>query len=480
MSDVDYAALIPNNVDLASDVRLQRALEAWYPKYIDWWKNMGPVGSQDYEVYLRTAVGVDAEGWAKFGYVKMPEYRWGILLAPQQEGRTIAFGQHKGEPVWQDLPGEYRAMLRRLVVIQGDTEPASVEQQRILGQTAPSLYDMRNLFQVNVEEGRHLWAMVYLLQKYFGRDGREEAEDLLQRASGDAEKPRILGAFNEATPDWLSFFMFTTFTDRDGKMQLESLANSGWDPLARTTRFMLTEEGHHMFVGRTGVERVIQKTCEIMQQHGVTDPADKEAVRRHGCIDLATIQRKINFHYSVTLDLFGAEISTNAANSFNAGLKGRFREPMIDDDHQLESDTYPVARVVDGTVQVVDTPALSAINARLCDDFIADCEKVMLRWNRVFQAHDLDYSLKLPHRAFHRAVGEFANAFATDNGEIVSATEWHERKDEWLASESDHEYILSLMQQVTTPGKYAPWISAPRAGINGQPGEFEYVKLAAA
>jgi len=479
MSEVDYAALIPNNVDLASDARLQRALEAWYPKYLEWWRSKGPVGFQDFEVYLRTAVGVDSEGWAKFGYVKMPEYRWGILLAPQEEGRTIAFGQHKGEPVWQDVPGEYRAMLRRLVVIQGDTEPASVEQQRFLGQTAPSLYDMRNLFQVNVEEGRHLWAMVYLLQKYFGRDGREEAEQLLQRTSGDQDKPRILGAFNEATPDWLSFFMFTTFTDRDGKMQLESLANSGWDPLARTTRFMLTEEGHHMFVGRTGVERVIQRTCEVMKEHGITDPTDKEAVRKYHAIDLATIQKKINFHYSVTLDLFGSEISTNAANSFNAGLKGRFREPLIKDDHQLEGDTYPVARVVDGKIQDVDTAAISAINARLCDDYIDDCEKVMLRWNRVMKAFDLDYSLKLPHRAFNRAVGEFADVFATDAGELIAESEWQDRNSEWLPSESDLEYILSLMQQETGIGKYAPWIAPPKAGINGQPGDFEYVKLAA-
>jgi hypothetical protein len=112
---------------------------------------------------------------------------------------------------------------------------------------------MRNLFQVNVEEGRHLWAMVYLLQKYFGADGRDEADDLLRRRSGDEEAPRMLGAFNEATPDWLSFFMFTFFTDRDGKMQLESLAQSGFDPLSRTCRFMLTEEAHHMFVGETGV-----------------------------------------------------------------------------------------------------------------------------------------------------------------------------------------------------------------------------------
>ena len=152
----------------------------------------------------------------------MPEYRWGILLAPPEENRKIPFGEHIGEPVWQEVPGEYRAMLRRLVVIQGDTEPASVEQQRHLGKTAPSLYDMRNLFQINVEEGRHLWAMVYLLHKYFGRDGRDEADDMLRRRSGSADAPRMLGAFNEATPDWLSLFMFTFFTDRDGKMQLES------------------------------------------------------------------------------------------------------------------------------------------------------------------------------------------------------------------------------------------------------------------
>ena len=133
--------------------------------------------------------------------------------------------------MWNEVPGEYRSSLRRLIVTQGDTEPASVEQQRLLGLTAPSMYDLRNLFQVNCEEGRHLWAMVYLLHAYFGRDGREEAEMMLQRHSGDVDKPRILGAFNEETPDWLSYFMFTFFTDRDGKYQLSSLAESGFDPL---------------------------------------------------------------------------------------------------------------------------------------------------------------------------------------------------------------------------------------------------------
>ena len=478
-ADVNYDSLIPNNVGLAADAKLRRAMEQWYPKYLDWWLDMGPSGYQDHEVYLRTAVSVDREGWARFGFVKMPEYRWGVLLAPQQEGRLITFGRHKGEPVWQDVPGEYRAMLRRLIVIQGDTEPASVEQQRFLGSTAPSLYDMRNVFQVNVEEGRHLWAMVYLLQKFFGRDGREEAEALLQRRSGDEDRPRILGAFNEKTPDWVSFFMFTTFTDRDGKFQLEALAQSGFDPLARTCRFMLTEEGHHMFVGRTGVERIVQRTCEVMRAQGIEDPHDIRAARKHGVVDLPTIQKKINFHVSVTLDLFGAEISTNAANSFNASLKGRFREIRIDDDHQLENESYPVTRVVGDRIEVRDVPALSAINARLSDDFIADCERVLKRWNWVLEAHDIDFRLSLPHRAFNRAVGEFADARATPAGELIAETEWAARQGEWLPSESDMGYILSLMELSVEPGKFANWIAPPRAGINGMPGDFEYVKLAA-
>src|ERR1700685_2349231 len=217
-------------------------------------------------------------------------------------------------------------MLRRLVVVQGDTEPASVEQQRYLGKTARSLYDMRNLFQGNVDAGRHLWAMAYPLQKHSGRAGREEADDLLRRRSGDADSPRMLGAFNEATPDWLSFFMFTFFTDCDGKLQLESLAQSGFDPLSRTCRFMLTEEAHHMFVGETGVGRTIQRTCEAMKAAGIDDPFAVEKVRKLGVIDLPTIQKKLNLHYSLSLDLFGSEVSTNAANSFNASLKGRFQE----------------------------------------------------------------------------------------------------------------------------------------------------------
>ena len=313
--DINYDTKIPNNVGLSSDRRVLKALERWHPGYLDWWNTMGPDGFQDVPVYLRTAVSVYPTGWAKFDYVKMPDYRWGILLAPQEEDRTIPFGQHKGEPAWQQIPGEYRAMFRRLMVIQGDTEPASVEQQRFLGRTAPSLYDMRNLFQVNVEEGRHLWAMVYLLQKYFGRDGREEAQELLRRRSGDRDAPRLLGAFNEETPDWLSFFMFTFFTDRDGKMQLES------------------------------------------------------------------------------------------ANAFNAGVKGRYRETKIDDDHQLDNDTYPVLKRVDGASKLVDEPALTTLNMRLRDDYVKDCTSGTGRWNTTIENSGVDFRLDLPYLVFHREIG---------------------------------------------------------------------------
>src|SRR5437762_2832746 len=347
MSTINYTDKIPNNVNLSEDRTLQRALEGWQPNFINWWDDVGPEGSTDFQVYLRTAVSVDPSGWAQFDFVKMRDYRWGIFLNPGDANREVHFGDHKGEKVWQDVPGEHRANLRRIIVTQGDTEPASVEQQRHLGLTAPSMYDLRNLFQINVEEGRHLWAMVYLLQKHFGRDGREEAGALLERRSGDENNPRILGAFNEKTPDWLAFFMFTYFTDRDGKFQLAALSESSFDPLARTTRFMLTEEAHHMFVGESGVSRVIARTCEVMKQHGVEDPAE---VRRHGVIDLPTLQRYLNFHYSVTIDLFGADQSSNAAIFYSAGLKGRYEETKRDDDHLLKGDVYRILEPKDGAL----------------------------------------------------------------------------------------------------------------------------------
>jgi benzoyl-CoA 2,3-dioxygenase component B len=373
--------------------------------------------------------------------------------------------------VWQKVPGEYRADLQRLIVIQGDTEPASVEQQRNLGATAPSLYDLRNIFQVNVEEGRHLWAMVYLLDAYFGRDGRDEAEALLERNSGDADKPRILGAFNEPTPDWLSFFMFTFFTDRDGKYQLASLAESAFDPLSRTVQFMLREEAHHMFIGTTGIGRVIQRACELAREHRTDD------VRRHGGIDLPLVQKYVNLHYSVSLDLFGSELSTNAATYFTAGLKGRFQETRRDDDHRLLGATYPVPELSDGRVRTVQAPTLNAMNECLRDDYVEDCQRGVNSWNKVVAKAGLDFRIALPHRGFNRRVGVFAGAHVSPEGRLVSAEEWDRRVGEWLPSDTDREYVGSLMHPVTEPGKMANWIAPPATGVNDKPVDYEYVKF---
>jgi benzoyl-CoA 2,3-epoxidase subunit B len=478
MTSVITDEKIPNNVDLAGDKRLQRALEAWQPKFIDWWKEMGPEGWQARDIYLRTAISVETDGWAHFDYVKMPDYRWGIFLEPKQEGRVHGFGDFAGQPVWDEVPGEFRNMLRRLVVTQGDTEPASVEQQRLLGATAPSLYDLRNLFQVNVEEGRHLWAMVYLLHTYFGRDGREEAEALLQRRSGDADKPRILGAFNEPTSHWLSFFMFTMFTDRDGKYQLAALAESGFDPLSRSTRFMLTEEAHHMFVGETGVQRTIEATCTAMKRAGISNPYDVAAVRALGVVDLPLLQRKANFHISVTRDLFGNEISSNAAEAFSSGLKGRFNEANLPDDHVLQDATYTVTRVIDGNLVPEQVPALRAINARLLDDYIADCQGGIDRWNRTIEKSGIDFKITQPHKGFNRRIGEFGGHRISPAGLVLREAEWNAKQGEWLPNDDDMQFISSLMKPCHERGKYASWIAPPRVGINNQAGDFEYVKIA--
>jgi len=474
MSTIDLQALIPNNVNLGENRQLQRALEHWQPAFMSWWDEMGPSDFNAKEVYLRTAVGVDASGWASYGYTPMPDYRWGIFLADKEENRKIGFGDHMGQDVWQEVPGEYRSAFRRLIVTQGDTEPASVEQQRLLGHTAPSLYDLRNLFQVNVEEGRHLWAMVYLLHAHFGRDGREEAEELLTRHSGDADKPRILGTFNEPMDNWLSFFMFTYFTDRDGKFQLKSFAESAFDPLARTTRFMLTEEAHHMFVGETGIGRVIKRTLEVMKE---LDTDNVDSLRNAGVIDLPTIQKFMNFWFTSSLDLFGSEASSNAANYFSNGIKGRPDEAKFAD--HVESESEMTIQVPDGRggLKNETISTRNGMNEITRLEYVKDCNVGVTRWNMAIKRAGVDFELSLPNTRFRRSVGAWAGAHTDPQGKPISEAEFNARKDEWLPNDSDKTFIHSLMQRVTEPGKMAGWIAPPDRGINANAIEYEYVKL---
>jgi benzoyl-CoA 2,3-dioxygenase component B len=326
---------------------------------------------------------------------------------------------------------------------------------------------------VNVEEGRHLWAIVYLLFAHFGRDGREEAEELLQRRSCDPDKPRILGAFNELCADWLSFFMNTFFMDRDGKFQLLALAESAFDPLSRTTRFMLTEEAHHMFVGETGIQRIVDRTAQQMRERGQDHPDD---LRKLGLIDLPTVQRYLDFWYSVALDLFGGEISSNAAASFATGIKGRAGEEAFPDHRALEG-TYPVELLQGGALVRQDVPMRNALNEVLRDAYVEDCQRGVDRWNRTIEGHGIPFRLRLPSRRFRRRIGVHAGAWFDPEGKPVTEAEWKARQDEWLPSPSDLAFVSSLMQRpVLDPRELASWIGPPRQGVKGRPVDFEYVR----
>jgi len=474
MSAIDYSDRIPNNVNLAGDRRLRRALEKWQPMFLDWWRSVGPQVWSNDEIYLRTAISAEPGGWANFGHVRMPDYRWGIFMAAPETDRVIPGGDDAGKAVWHDVPGEHRNALKRIIVVQADTEPASVEQQRWLAATAPSLYDARNLFQVNVEEARHLWAMVYLLHAHFGRDGRDEADELLERRSGDPDKPRILDAFNQPCADWMSFFCFTMFADRDGKYQLASLAESAFDPLSRTTRFMLTEEAHHLFVGDTGLDRIIARSAELTR----VDPAGD--ARNQGGIDLPTIQKWINYWFSYCLDLFGSEVSTNAADAFAAGLKARFKEAANYTDHDAKNEIRELQRpTATGGLETFEVPLRLAMNEVLRDDYITDCDKSLVRWNKTLADAGLSDRLRLPNRRFFRRQGLYADAAFDLDGRPITAAEWDARVDDWLPTDADKAYVESLMVPVHEPGKVAHWIAPPRRGIHGHDLSYDYVRAEA-
>jgi benzoyl-CoA 2,3-dioxygenase component B len=311
---------------------------------------------------------------------------------------------------------------------------------------------------------------VYLLQAYFGRDGREEADALLARRSGNEDTPRILDAFNQPCEDWLTFFSFTTFTDRDGKYQLGSLAESAFDPLSRTCRFMLTEEAHHMFVGESGMERILRRSVELSKE------APNGDARELGGIDFPTIQKWVNNWYSYSVDLFGSEISTNAADYFASGLKGRWQEAKRFTDHSALGQTKRMQQLENGRVIEVDVPLRNAMNEVLRDEYVLDCERVVKKWNRALSKMDTDFRVQLPDRKFHRRQGIYSGGFFNLEGEVISEAEWNAKRDVWLPTADDRAYVKSLMKPIYEPGKMANWIAAPRRGINRQPVEFQYVR----
>ena len=267
--------------------------------------------------------------------------------------------------------------------------------------------------------------------------------------------------------------MFTYFTDRDGKYQLGTLKESAFDPLCRTCEFMLKEEAHHMIVGTTGVDRVVERTAQLMVR-----ARHRRHRRRTAAIPLTVIQRYINFHYSVSLDLFGGETSTNVANYFTRRAEGPLaggapqgRPPAR---QRLDHGGRPHAT---GEIAQTEVAALVGLNTDLRREYIADCAGGIKRWNRILDEAGLPQRLYLPHVAFNRKVGAFAPIEASPDGERLSADEWDAGKGQWLPTDTDKTFVRSLMQPVYQRGKIAAWVAPPRNGINGQPFDYDYVHL---
>jgi benzoyl-CoA 2,3-dioxygenase component B len=237
---------------------------------------------------------------------------------------------------------------------------------------------------------------------------------------------------------------------------------------------MLTEEAHHMFVGESGVSRVVQRTADAMNELKTEDPA---VLRAAGVIDLPTIQRYLNFHYSVTIDLFGADQSSNAAIFYSSGLKGRYEEGKRTDDHQLKNETYRVLEVNNGQLREIEVPMLNALNEVLRDDFIRDSVGGVGRWNKVLEKRGIAFRLQVPHKAFNRQIGTLAGIKVSPEGQVLTEEQWKMHEHEWLPTAEDRAFVASLMGRVVEPGKFANWIAPPVIGINRQPVDFEYVRF---
>jgi benzoyl-CoA 2,3-dioxygenase component B len=293
------------------------------------------------------------------------------------------------------------------------------------------------------------------------------------RRSGSTDNPRILSTFNEPIDDWLSLFMFTFFTDRDGKFQLKSLAESSFDPLARTCRFMLTEEAHHIFVGDTGIQRVVRRTLEVMHELASDDP---EKIRAAGAVDLPLVQRYLNFWCSSSLDLFGADRSSNAAAYFATGLKGRPDEAKFPDHIERDS-TYALEIFEDGAIRTENVPYRNALNEISRREYLTDCERGLARWNKWIERAGYSFRLRLPSPRFNRTVGTWAGIPTTPEGEPVDQSTIEVHRDAWLPSAQDRAFVRSLMKPVLEPGKMASWIAPPDKGIKDKSIDYEYVRL---
>src|SRR5262245_59253010 len=232
------------------------------------------------------------------------------------ETDEIQFGAFKGRKKWENLrqvpTQQMKDALMNMIVYQGDTEFASVEQQRNLFLTAPSDWDRKALTRVMIEEMRHGWQMCAVLMDFFGSSGKVEAQKMLERRA--FENKRLLGTFNVDIDNWLDFYVYTDFVDRDGKFQLQMLKYSGFAPLGRSMSYMLREEAFHMGTGNDGIKRIVEA----------------------GAIPAWLIQKYLNKWISTSHDLFGTDHSSSAHWAYVWGVKGRYDEPKNAHDADLD------------------------------------------------------------------------------------------------------------------------------------------------
>jgi benzoyl-CoA 2,3-dioxygenase component B len=246
------------------------------------------------------------------------DYRFNIQFDWESAGDTIEFGDFEGMPKWDrrmQIPQQsVRDAIISMLSVQGDTEFGSVEQQWHLLDSAPTEYDRKSALRIMCEEQRHGWQMAYILCNYFGEHGIREAQKLLERNSSsnpirsESDRPRLLGSFNEPIRNWIDFFCFTHFIDRDGKYQLKMLSTSSFKPLAASMGPMLKEESFHLGTGANGLRRIVKQ----------------------GVVPISLLQKYINKWVSTGLDLFGVDESTSAQWAYVYGIKGRFDERESD------------------------------------------------------------------------------------------------------------------------------------------------------
>jgi len=284
-----------------------------------------------------------------------------------------------------------------LIVYQGDTEFASVEQQKNLLDTAPTEYDRKALTRVNSEEMRHGWQMCYLLVNYFGDSGKLEARKLLERRAFRGD--RLLGSFNAPVNNWLDFFTYTEFVDRDGKYQLTMLSHSSFAPLAESVTAMLKEEHFHMFTGHTGLTRVLR--------------AQK--------IPVPIVQKYFNKWLSTAYDLFGTTNSSSAQWAYTWGIKGRY------DEHDA---TAPAAK--------------DQLNDLAREHYMRESQQLLDQLNQLVPEGQA--KLKAPDLKFNRSIGEHVGKNYSVTGKLLSTEDYQKHLYEVLPNPEDEKILAEIIQ----------------------------------